>query len=68
MPALRIISELLFQYPTRASNSLVFPQGAHGHNVLAASRHLKTKTGVEEASFGVAFCLNLEAPRAQKKA
>jgi hypothetical protein len=50
MPTLRTISEFVFQYLTKASNPLVLLQGAHGHNVLAASRHLKTKAGVEEAS------------------
>jgi hypothetical protein len=76
MPTLRTISELLFQYLTKPSNPLVFLQGVHGHDVLAASRHFKTKPGIEEASLlpyqrmatsSRPFCLDLEAPRVQKK-
>jgi hypothetical protein len=56
MPTLRIISELLFQYLTKVSNPLVLLQGAHGYNVLAASRHLKQKRALKkQASYVAAY-------------
>jgi hypothetical protein len=81
MPTQRTISELLFQYLTKVSNPLVLLQGAHGYNVLAASRHLKQKRALKKQASCVAaygnfivgrgpwpFCLDLEVPRVQKKA